>query len=174
MSGKGIAPPVRQQVLGKGYPVFSWYSIMAGMGIFPDPGSPARPDAAERLPIGLTEIDNLLERSAAQLPRSPRGAREYSAAPHRRQPADLLLVTMPIREFSALDAAAIRRDVLPDKQPAVLRGLRQRLARRRAGAVSPAALVRYLRRFDSGTRRCADDGARNRRPDLLQRGHDGI
>jgi hypothetical protein len=39
MSGKGIAPPVRQQVLGKGYPVFSWYSIMSGMGIFPDPAS---------------------------------------------------------------------------------------------------------------------------------------
>lgn len=35
MSGKGIAPAVRQQALGKGYPVFSWYSIMAGMGIFP-------------------------------------------------------------------------------------------------------------------------------------------
>ncbi len=37
MSGKGIAPAVRKQALGKGYPVFSWYSIMAGMGIFPDP-----------------------------------------------------------------------------------------------------------------------------------------
>src|SRR2546430_16552493 len=35
MAGKSIAPAVGQQVLGKGYPVFSWYSIMAGMGIFP-------------------------------------------------------------------------------------------------------------------------------------------
>jgi hypothetical protein len=31
----GFVPGVRQQVIGRGYPVFSWYSIMAGMGIFP-------------------------------------------------------------------------------------------------------------------------------------------
>jgi hypothetical protein len=36
MGGKSIAPGVSQQVIGKGYPVFSWYAIMAGMGIFPD------------------------------------------------------------------------------------------------------------------------------------------
>src|SRR5262249_19105338 len=37
MSGRGIQAPVRQQQLGKGYPVFSWYSLLSGMGIFPDP-----------------------------------------------------------------------------------------------------------------------------------------
>src|SRR5260221_3182736 len=47
LSGKGLAPPVRQQALGKGYPVFSWYSIMAGMGIFPDPATLHAPAAAE-------------------------------------------------------------------------------------------------------------------------------
>ena len=36
MSGNSIAPAVRKQSLGRGYPVFSWYSIMSGMGIFPD------------------------------------------------------------------------------------------------------------------------------------------
>jgi 2-polyprenyl-6-methoxyphenol hydroxylase-like FAD-dependent oxidoreductase len=63
MSGKGIAPPVRQQVLGKGYPVFSWYSIMAGMGIFPDAAALHAPNRSEN-PYRLSDIDNLLDRSA--------------------------------------------------------------------------------------------------------------
>jgi 2-polyprenyl-6-methoxyphenol hydroxylase-like FAD-dependent oxidoreductase len=62
MSGKSIAPPVRQQVLGKGYPVFSWYSIMAGMGIFPDPEALRAPQANETA-YRMAEIDNLLDRS---------------------------------------------------------------------------------------------------------------
>ena len=56
----------------------------------------------------------------------------------------------PIREFSALDPAAIRRDVLPDKRPAVLRGLVRDWPAVKQGLDSPAALVRYLNRFDSG------------------------
>jgi hypothetical protein len=64
MSGNSIAPMVRKQALGRGYPVFSWYSIMAGMGIFPDPGDLHAPTAEERT-YGIAEIDNLLERSAA-------------------------------------------------------------------------------------------------------------
>ena len=63
MSGKGIAPPVRQQVLGKGYPVFSWYSIMSGMGIFPDPAALHAPKGKEDA-YRMTDIDNLLDRSA--------------------------------------------------------------------------------------------------------------
>src|SRR3984957_6139408 len=63
MSGRGIAPPVRQQVLGKGYPVFSWYSIMSGMGIFPDSAALRAPKGKEGL-YRMTDIDNLLERSA--------------------------------------------------------------------------------------------------------------
>ena len=55
-----------------------------------------------------------------------------------------------IREFSALDAAAIRRDVLPDKRPAVFRGLVRDWPAVKQGLDSPAALVRYLNRFDSG------------------------
>ena len=56
----------------------------------------------------------------------------------------------PIREFSALDATAIRRDVLPDKRPAILRGLVGDWPAVKHGLDSPAALVRYLNRFDSG------------------------
>jgi hypothetical protein len=63
MSGKGISPPVRRQVLGKGYPVFSWYSIMAGMGIFPEPGTLRIPRGKEGI-YRMTDIDNLLDRSA--------------------------------------------------------------------------------------------------------------
>ncbi len=64
MSGNSIAPKVRQQVLGRGYPVFSWYSIMAGMGIFPDSGALRAPTEKEGA-YRIAEIDDLLERSAA-------------------------------------------------------------------------------------------------------------
>ena len=55
-----------------------------------------------------------------------------------------------IREFSTLDSDAIRRDVLPDKRPAVLRGLVGDWPAVKQGQDSPAALVRYLKGFDSG------------------------
>ena len=63
MGGKSIVPGVKKQSIGKGYPVFSWYCIMAGMGIFPDPQDlrPATPDEGR---YDLAEIDNLLQRSA--------------------------------------------------------------------------------------------------------------
>jgi 2-polyprenyl-6-methoxyphenol hydroxylase-like FAD-dependent oxidoreductase len=62
MSGDGIAPPVRRQVLGKGYPVFSWYAILAGMGIFPDPSSLHAPKGSENA-YRMSDIDDLLDRS---------------------------------------------------------------------------------------------------------------
>ena len=67
MAGKSIAPPVRQQTLGKGYPVFSWYSIMAGMGIFPD-AHQLREPSAEEARFSMAEIDNLMTRSCANYP----------------------------------------------------------------------------------------------------------
>jgi 2-polyprenyl-6-methoxyphenol hydroxylase-like FAD-dependent oxidoreductase len=67
MSGKGIAGPVGQQLLGRGYPVFSWYAIMAGMGIFPD-REQLRPPSAKEARFNMAEIDNLLERSCANYP----------------------------------------------------------------------------------------------------------
>jgi hypothetical protein len=67
MSGKGIAAAVGQQVLGKGYPVFSWYAIMAGMGIFPDRGQLRAPNAREGI-YRMAEIDDLIERSSANFP----------------------------------------------------------------------------------------------------------
>jgi tryptophan 6-halogenase len=64
MGGKSIAPGVGQQAIGKGYPVFSWYSIMAGMGIFPDARDLRAPTAVEAR-YNMAEIDNLLDRSVA-------------------------------------------------------------------------------------------------------------
>jgi hypothetical protein len=56
----------------------------------------------------------------------------------------------PILELSGLDAAAIRRDVLSDKRPVILRGLVRDWPAVKQALDSPAALVRYLGRFDSG------------------------
>jgi tryptophan 6-halogenase len=62
MGGKSIAPGVRQQAIGNGYPIFSWYSIMAGMGIFPDAHSLREPTTAEAR-YNMGDIDDLLDRS---------------------------------------------------------------------------------------------------------------
>jgi hypothetical protein len=62
MGGKSIAPGVRQQAIGKGYPIFSWYAIMAGMGIFPDTRDLRPPTAAEGR-YNMADIDDLLDRS---------------------------------------------------------------------------------------------------------------
>jgi hypothetical protein len=56
----------------------------------------------------------------------------------------------PIREIADLDANAIRRDVLTDKRPAILRGITREWPAVRAADESPAAFVQYLKRFDSG------------------------
>jgi hypothetical protein len=56
----------------------------------------------------------------------------------------------PIREFARLDAIDIRRDVLPDKRPAILRGVIREWPAVRAANESPAVLVQYLKRFDTG------------------------
>jgi len=55
-----------------------------------------------------------------------------------------------IREFAGVDCDAIRRDVLPDKRPAVLRGFVNDWPAVRHGSDSPDSLVRYLKRFDNG------------------------
>jgi hypothetical protein len=66
ISGKSIAPDVGRQRIGKGYPIFSWYCILAGMGIFP-PGDKLRP-ANGSAPYDVDEIGNMLERSALNFP----------------------------------------------------------------------------------------------------------
>jgi tryptophan 6-halogenase len=84
MAGRSIAPGVAQQVIGKGYPVFSWYSIMAGMGIFPDAHA-LRPPTPQEARYNMAEIDNLLDRSCVNYP-DHRDALE-AIAPRRSDPS---------------------------------------------------------------------------------------
>jgi hypothetical protein len=56
-----------------------------------------------------------------------------------------------VKEHSGLTVDDIRRDVLPDKHPAILRGLVRDWRAVREFRESPEALVRYLKRHDSGT-----------------------
>ena len=82
MSGRSIAPDVGAQRLGRGYPIFSWYCILAGMGIFPEGErlhAPSGPAAA----YDMAEIDNLIERSALNFP-DQRAALER-IAPRRKE-----------------------------------------------------------------------------------------
>jgi len=67
MNGKSIVPAVRQQLIGRGYPVFSWYALMAGMGVFPD-ARDLRAPTAEEARYRMEEIDDLIGRSARNYP----------------------------------------------------------------------------------------------------------
>jgi tryptophan 6-halogenase len=84
MTGKSIVPGINSQAIGKGYPVFSWYSIMAGMGVFPDPQELRQPTAKEAR-YSMAEIDNLLQRSALNFP--DHGAALAAIEPRRTDPS---------------------------------------------------------------------------------------
>ena len=62
--GQSIGPAVLKQTIGKGYPLISWYAIMAGMGIFPDQRSLRAPSGSVDRDL-MKGIDDLLERSAS-------------------------------------------------------------------------------------------------------------
>jgi 2-polyprenyl-6-methoxyphenol hydroxylase-like FAD-dependent oxidoreductase len=84
MSGNSIAPEVKESI-GNAYPVFSWYCIMTGMGIFPDQKD-LRPANAGENRYSMAEIDNLLARSAVNF----RHQRELlKAIPPRREDESL-------------------------------------------------------------------------------------
>jgi hypothetical protein len=84
MTGKSIVPGVRQQQIGRGYPVFSWFALLAGMGVFPDVQD-LRAPTGEEARYRLEEIDNLIERSAANYP-DHKGLLAR-IPPRRREPA---------------------------------------------------------------------------------------
>jgi hypothetical protein len=84
MNGKSIVPAIRQQLIGRGYPVFSWYALMAGMGVFPEAPQLRAPSAAEAR-YSLEEIDNLIQRSAANYPDHKSTLAQIP--PRRRDPA---------------------------------------------------------------------------------------
>ena len=66
-SDQNLAPHIQRGTLGDGYPVFSWYCLLAGMGLFPRPDT-LRAPTPEEARFGLEEIDDFLERSAGNFP----------------------------------------------------------------------------------------------------------
>ena len=67
MAGKSIVPGLRAQVIGHGYPIMSWYAIMAGMGVFPDAHDLRSPTSQEAR-YDMAKIDDLLQRSSGNYP----------------------------------------------------------------------------------------------------------
>jgi 2-polyprenyl-6-methoxyphenol hydroxylase-like FAD-dependent oxidoreductase len=87
MNGRSLVPAIREQGLGRAYPVFSWYSILAGSGIFPGAGQLRAPTPDEGR-YDLREIDDLIRRSATNY----RDHREVLAAIPQRRPGPALQV----------------------------------------------------------------------------------
>lgn len=84
---RSIVAGVRAQVIGIGYSVVSRFALMAGMGVFPDPPA-LRPPAARQACYDMSEIDDLLGRSAGNcLPHRE----ALDRIPRRRQPPGLQL-----------------------------------------------------------------------------------
>lgn len=67
LASKPIIPGLKKGVFGHGYPTMSWYSLLAGVGLFPEPQTMRQP-TPEEAQHDLTQIDNLLERSAENYP----------------------------------------------------------------------------------------------------------
>ena len=86
MSGRSIAEAVGRQELGRGYPIFSWYCLLAGVGIFPDRDKLRPPREHEH--YGMAEVDNLIERSALNF----RDQREVLADIPRKKPESSLQI----------------------------------------------------------------------------------
>ncbi len=68
LHGRKIAPEIDKQAIGRGYPVFSWYCLLAGMGLFPE-AQDLRAPTADEARFSLDEIDNLIARSALNFPK---------------------------------------------------------------------------------------------------------
>ena len=67
LARRPIVGGIQQGAFGQGYPVMSWYSLLAGMGLFPDDGE-LRAPAPNAPPHSLAAIDNLIRRSALNFP----------------------------------------------------------------------------------------------------------
>ena len=92
MSGNNIVGEINALGSASAYPVFSWYCIMAGMGIFPD-AETLRPASGREKQFSIAEIQNLLSRGATNFRDHRTVLQADTAAPHGGVAADLLLVT---------------------------------------------------------------------------------
>ena len=67
MSRKPLAPGLKAERFGQGYPIVSWYALLAGMGVFPEAAdlqSPTAHQARHR----LDAVDDFVARSALNFP----------------------------------------------------------------------------------------------------------
>lgn len=67
LASKPITAGIAKGTFGRGYPIMSWYSMLAGVGLFPDDRELRRPTAQEAK-YDMAEIDTLLDRSAMNFP----------------------------------------------------------------------------------------------------------
>jgi hypothetical protein len=65
LMSKPITAGIAKGKFGRGYPIMSWYSLLAGVGLFPDD---TRAPTREEAKYDMAEIDTLLERSAMNFP----------------------------------------------------------------------------------------------------------
>ncbi len=67
LASRPIVPGLKKGQFGHGYPTMSWYSLLAGMGVFPEDANLRTPTALEAQ-HDLAGVDNLIERSALNFP----------------------------------------------------------------------------------------------------------
>ena len=67
LARKPIVPALNDGTFGRGYPIVSWYSLLAGMGVFPD-AADLRAPSPDEARYDLAGIDDLIERSASNFP----------------------------------------------------------------------------------------------------------
>lgn len=65
MSRKPLAAGLRAGRFGQGYPIVSWYALLAGMGLFPDD---LQPPTAHQARHDLAAVDDFIARSATNFP----------------------------------------------------------------------------------------------------------
>lgn len=67
MSRKPLAPALKAGRFGQGYPIVSWYALLAGMGIFPE-AEDLQPPSAHQARHRLDTVDDFVQRCALNFP----------------------------------------------------------------------------------------------------------
>lgn len=67
MSRKPLVAALKTGRFGGGYPTVSWYALLAGMGIFPDPQD-LQPPSAQQARHNLGAVDDFIARSVTNFP----------------------------------------------------------------------------------------------------------
>lgn len=65
LASRPVSAGIAQGAFGRGYPVMSWYSLLAGVGLFP---AGVRAPSPQEARYDMAEVDTLLERSALNFP----------------------------------------------------------------------------------------------------------